>query len=152
MAVGLVGGRPAVAAAQNAGFFLIPTGPAVGTTVTSGTANAYGSYAQLIASTSAALFIAGLVLDTPPAIAGITYFQFMVATGGAGAESGIGEAKTGFIEDASIGHFDSLLLFPFPLRVAASTRIAVKSACTQSGKTFNVSLLCINQTNLVIFT
>ena len=138
---------------QAPGYFMIPTGPALGTTITSSaSANTYGSYAQMIASTSAALYIVGFTVDTLPTGQNLDYAQFVIATGGAGSESAVGEVKftPATLASSSIAAPQSPYIFPFPIPVATSTRIAVKVADDiASALTYNVTLQCVAQSDLI---
>ena len=72
----------------NPGQFCIPTGPTIGTNVTkSATANTYGSYLEMIASTSAALYITGATVFGDAL--NTKYLQFMLGTGAGGAETAV---------------------------------------------------------------
>lgn len=124
------------------GFFLIPTGPSAGTVVaSSATNNTYGSWVEMIASTSAAIYIVGIIVGLAP-VTSITYVQLDIGTGAGGSETSIGEAKLN--DDAKF------YTLPFPIPVAASTRIACRTA-NDGSTTVNwpVALLCINQADLV---
>ena len=136
---------------QNTGFFMIPTGPAVDTTVTSGSADAYNAtWTEMIASTAAALYIVGASINCGAAGSTATYVQFELGTGGAGSESVISEFKIGLKVDnipatRSPEHFE----FPYPIPVAASTRISANSADPAGGLGWKLGLLCIKQSDLV---
>ena len=137
---------------SGAGYFMIPAGPAVGTTLTSSaSADTYGSYVQMIASTSAAIYIVGITIDTPTITTAVDIIQVMIGTGPA-TETPVGEWKFGY-KVASGPVFPPMLvsfIFPFPIPVATGTRIALKVADdVASALTYNATLICIDQSNLV---
>jgi hypothetical protein len=129
---------------QNAGYFSIPTEPSAGTSVTSGSANSFGSFSQLTASTCAAIYIVGVMIF---AAATSTYVVMKIGTGGAGSESTVGiwplPARTATTTNPGF------MVFPFPIPVAASTRIAVALGDNIGSQAWNVKLICINQADLV---
>jgi hypothetical protein len=129
------------------GHFTIPTAPAAGTSCTSGAANAFTTtYVQLIASTSAALYITGVHLESAAALAA-TYIILQLATGGAGSETVIGQ----YLVPLSTGSTVALgyrQIYP-PIPVATTTRIACKTADSVGAKATLVTLECIAQSNVV---
>ena len=124
------------------GYFLIPAGPAAGTSVTPGS-GAYGSYTQMIDPTAAALYIVGVVLRS-----GATrdYVQGMIGVGAAAAE--VAQAEFKFPRTGSNGELFTSLMFPIPIPVAAGARIAVKLGSTAVGAV-NTTLMCIAQVDVV---
>lgn len=131
------------------GYFLIPTGPAVGTTVAQSiSANTYGSWVEMIASTEAAIYVVGISLK-PDGQAGDTYYQVDVGTGAAAAETSVGEAKFSGLSTV-VGYTPYEFMFPFPIPVATATRIACRTASNNAAaNSHRVSLICINQADLV---
>lgn len=142
------------------GYFMIPAGPADGTSVAqSASANTYGSWVEMIASTSAAIFVVG-VLVQPVVAAQATrqYVQVDIGTGAGGAESSVGEAKfdlAAAVAGGGAGPWSAAvppIIFPAPIPVAISTRIACRTASDEaSANDHQVSLICINQADLVTF-
>ena len=135
------------------GYFMIPSGPAVGTTLTSSaSANTYGSYVEMVASTSAAIYIVGVTLDTPTINLTVDIIQVMIGTGPA-TETPVGEWKFGYDGDQGSNVSPPMLtsfIFPFPIPVATATRIALKVADdVAAALTYNATLICINQADLV---
>lgn len=136
------------------GTFLIPTGPAVHTTVTSAAgANTYGSWVEMLAATSAAIYIIGVVVN-PSNGSGPqypSYVQVDIGTGAGGAESSVGEFKT---PERVLDYGAGSVMLPvdFPIPVATSTRIACRTAdsMTVTG-THTISLIAINQSDVVTF-
>lgn len=128
------------------GYYLIPAGPAQGTSVTtSATDNAYGSWAELRSASGNALFIVGVaVYDT----ATPEYLQIDIGTGGAGSETSISEIKVHpKVVDADV---DQVVILPFPVPVAANTRIACRSAGGGGGSTTSaITLYVIDQADLI---
>ena len=131
---------------SSGGYFLIPSGPAAGVTVASSTsANTYGSWVELEDSTSAAIFIVGYIMRDSSF--GADYAQLDLGTGAEAAESSIGESyqPAGTAADLFRSEY-----FPFPIPVATSTRIAARTADnTTTAEGITVSLICINQADLV---
>ena len=128
------------------GYFLIPAGPAAGTNVPKpASAATYGDWVEMEDSTAAALFIVGVnIEDVQNANA---YLQVDIGVGAAASESSVSEVKRGELQ--SSGHNLPIML-PFPIPVAAGARIACRTAGSTAGAdTIAVSLLCINQADLV---
>ena len=131
----------------NTGHFTIPTAPAAGTSVTSGSANAFSaSYVQLIASTGAAIYITGIHVESAAALAA-TYIIAQLATGTAGNEAIIGQYLVPLHTGSTVA-LGYRPIFP-PIPVATSTRIAVKTADSVGSKATLITLECINQANVV---
>jgi|GEM_PF-2878174 len=132
------------------GYFLIPTGPAVGTAVaSSATNNTYGSWVQMIASTGAAIYIVGVMINPPSGVA-LTYVQLDIGIGAAGAEVSVGEHYVGGPPTSAAGWRPVSVYLPFPIPVPASTRIACRTANDgASSRSHLVTLMCINQADLV---
>ena len=127
------------------GYFLIPAGPAAGTTVTSSTsANTYGSWTQMTASTSAAIFIVGFHIRQQIST---QYCQLDIGTGSAASETSVGETKTG--APGATTQFSHTAYFPAPIPVATATRIACRTADEDaSARDHDITLICINQADL----
>lgn len=127
------------------GYFLIPAGPALGTAVVSGGVDTYGSWAEMIASTSAALYVVGVSVDSGGNNT-TDYIQISIGTGAAASESSVSEWK---YEIGSVtGMNDArVITFPFPIPVATATRIACRVA-SQDSAPHAVTLICINQSDL----
>lgn len=148
MSANLIGRRQIIMVRSgSAGYFYIPAGPAAGPALTSGAANAYGSYVELEDSTAAALYIVGFCIDTLPANVGIDYVQFMLGTGPA-TETPISEIKLGYDGLNAAGAF-SYHALPYPIPVGGTTRIAAKVADDIGSLAWNLSLMCIAQADLV---
>src|SRR6266550_2121560 len=134
------------------GQFVIPTSPAVGTTVSSGAANTYTTtYVQLLASTAAAIYIIGAG-GSISSTARPTYMHLQIATGSAGAEAIIGQIP-GLQYDAAGGasaaNFNWITNINPWIPVATATRIAAKTADSTGGLTHAIQLYAINQANVV---
>lgn len=131
------------------GYYRIPTGPSTGTLITPGVSNSYSAYVEMRSASGAALYIVGFS----------TRYQFnttqhimswAIGTGGAGAESLVSEGSFWNLGSSTVGAGDAQF-FPYPIPVAASTRIAMKLAVSNSsgpGAT-PVVLHVIDQSNLV---
>jgi hypothetical protein len=129
------------------GHFAIPTAPAAGTSCTSGAANVFTTtYVQLIASTSAALYITGIYVEAAAALGG-TYDVVQLATGGAGSETIVGQ----YLINLSTGTTTATGYRPIypPIPVANATRIACKTADSVGAKATLITLECIAQSNVV---
>ncbi len=136
--------------ASGTGSFLIPTAPAVGTTVAGGAANTFTTNAvQLIASTSAAIFITGLHVQLT-STSKPTYAVILLSTG-ASDGSIVGEFVVPYVYTAGAAGTQLMGFVPIwpPIAVAASTRIGCKSADSVGSLNHTVILQCINQSNVV---
>lgn len=114
-------------------------------TVIPGASAAWGSYAQLVASTAAALYVVGV--GFAQYMDGYTRMQF--ATGAAASEVNFADVRNDYgiyIYGAVAG----LFMFPFPFAVAASTRLAVRATHGAPGTNpLESTLLYIKQSDLV---
>jgi len=132
------------------GHFMIPTAPAAGTSITSGSANAFSaSYVQLTASTSAAIFITNVTVQIS-STSKPTYMEVQIATGGAGSETIVDqEVLPLFFTSGVTGSqiMGQVTLNP-PVPVANATRIAAKTADSVGSLAYLVTLTCINQSNV----
>lgn len=129
------------------GHFAIPTAPAAGASVTSGSANVFTTtYVALIASTSAALYITGIFVEAAAALGG-TYDVVQLATGGAGSETVVGQYLIA-LSTGSTTATGYRSIFP-PIPVANATRIAAKTADSVGSKATLITLECIAQSNVV---
>jgi hypothetical protein len=132
------------------GSFLIPAAPAVGVTVAGGAANTFTTNAvQLIASTSAAIFITGLHVQLT-STSKPTYVVIRLSTGAADG-SIVGEFVVPYAYTAGAAGTQVMgyvKISPW-IAVAASTRIGAKSADSVGSLNHTVILQCINQSNVV---
>ncbi len=128
------------------GYFMVPAGPVQGTPVsTPATSDTYGSWVEMIASTSAPIYIVGFTLD--PVGTTIEYVQLDIGTGAAASEASVSEWKVDF---PSIDNQAETVTFPFPIPVATATRIACRTADQENSvRGHLVALICINQSDLV---
>ena len=132
------------------GYFLIPAGPANSTSVSSSaSADTYGSYVEMIASTAAAIYIVGVIINSTATFTfAQNYCQIMIGTGAA-PETAVGEWKIGSESTGASGK-RTPTIFPFPIPVATSTRIACKTAdADATARAWLITLVCINQADLV---
>ena len=131
---------------QNGGYYLIPAGPATGTTVTSSSsADTYGSWTEMRAASGNALYIVGVMMR---ANASALYTQLDIGTGAAASETSVGETKLGNDGTASSGGFQTMY-FPYPIAVAANTRIACRTADEDaSARNANVTLIVVDQADV----
>ena len=126
------------------GYFLIPTNT-VGTSLTAaGSPGTYGSYAQITAATTEAIYIVGVSLFSGT---NTTYAQVMLAIGGSGAESGITEVVAPSTPAAN--DLAMIVMLPYPIAVASGIRIAAKAATGGNSESVAIHLMCIAQADLV---
>ena len=140
--------------ASTGNYFLIPTGPAAGTSLaSSASANTYGSWVEMVASTSAALFIVGVVLNTASDATNMAYLQLDLGVGAGASEVSVGEFYATSPVDTTTGDppvWQGQPLFPIP--VAAGVRIAARMADAEAAaNTVLLTLICINQSDLASF-
>ena len=126
------------------GYYLIPAGPGSGTTVTSSaSADTYGSWTEMRAATGNALYIVGV---TVRGHSNAAYTQLDIGTGAAASETSVSEAR--FRSDAS-NAIDQTVYFPYPIAVAASTRIACRTADEDaSARDASVTLIVVDQADV----
>ena len=129
------------------GYYLLPAGPAIGSAVAdSATDDTYGAWVEMRAAAGNALFIVGATIraNTAPGTTG-DYAQLDIGTGAAASEVSIGEW---YFPDIAIDSRNITL--PFPIPVAATTRIAVRVADSETIiNTYQVTLHVIDQADLV---
>lgn len=151
-AAGLVwGSASGMLKTQNNGYYQIPTAPAVGVSVSSGVANTYGSWAEIISSTAEAIYIAGISLTWDTGTTGApTYVNVALATGAALSESQIGEiSHPGYDPGADAGLLGHVVWLPALIPVATSTRIAAKSADSLAGTDlYRIALVVVAQADV----
>lgn len=130
------------------GYYLIPAGPSGGQTVSSSaSADTYGSWVQLRSASGNALYITGVSIY-PANANGARYVQLDIGVGGASAEVSIGEWGGAMSRDIQFG--STSYSFPFPIPVAANTRIACRIADNlASALNHTVTLHVIDQSDLV---
>ena len=139
--------------ASTGNYFLIPAGPAAGTAVaSSASANTYGAWVEMAASTSAAIFILGYNLTNPDQT-NASYVQLDIGIGAGASEVSVGEVKTqenGSSNIADGSNDDHWFTYPIP--VATGTRIACRTADNEAGANAHlITLICINQSDLANF-
>lgn len=111
------------------GYYLIPAGPAAGTGVSSSaSADTYGSWVEMRSASGNALYIVGIEVQVADD-SSVDYVQVDIATGAAASESSVGEAKI-IARRHTIGvQWGTYKIeLPYPIPVAASTRIACRTA------------------------
>lgn len=138
--------------AQAPGHFLIPAAPAIGVVVaSSSSANTFGSYVQMIASTSAALYITGYYLFFAAGASSFKYVCLQIGVGAAASEVIVDQAvfstATAGGASATMGCYHKV--WP-PIPVAAAARIAAKTATdVASAMNWSVILECVAQADLI---
>lgn len=136
---------------SNNGQFQLPAAPVIGTTITvSASANTYGSYAQMTASTGEADFITGITF-VKTTLAGGVYVAFAIGTGAAASETVVGTVV--FNQPSTTGSTMQITgyqpIFPW-IPVANATRIAIKAADDiGSSGTYKVTLTLCKQADVV---
>lgn len=108
-----------------------------------GDAQAYGAYAQVVASTAADIYLIGMAVGSTETRYNMGYAA--VGTGGAGAETVIAEVAYYLISNAGAQY----IRFSAPIPVPSGTRIAVKVTSTPNSSTVydhKVSLHYVHQT------
>lgn len=132
-------------ATRGGGRFIIPTAPSSGTVVADGTAGAYGSWVEMIAATTNALFITAVSVAASD-LTGV-YLVLDIGTGAAASEVSVGEVVFGLESTGTgLGHRAELSGFPIP--VPAGTRIACRCATDSGTESPQVWLECIDQADL----
>lgn len=130
------------------GYFLIPAGPAESTAVTTGgTAHTYGSWTEMVASAGADLFIVAVTLQ--PGASPESYYQVDIGVGASSSEVSVGEVKMGW-GVGSLTVTPAYIPLPFPIPVASGARISCRSASKTTNNALKVTLVCINQADLVL--
>lgn len=126
------------------GYYLIPAGPSVGTTVTSSaSADTYGSWTEMRAASGNALYIVGVSLSVTTSAA---YTQLDIGTGAAASETSVSETKFRSDENNDV---DQTIYFPYPIAVAASTRIACRTADEDAiARNSTVTLIVVDQADV----
>lgn len=139
--ISLTGGSMKV---TGGGYYLIPAGPGVGTTVaSSASADTYGSWTEMRAAAGNALYIVGVSLY---ALNTEQYTQLDIGTGAAASETSVSEVL--FNTDGTNG-IDQTVYFTYPIAVAASTRIACRTADEDaSARNSRVTLLVVDQADV----
>lgn len=138
------------------GYFLIPAGPATGTVVVSSTsANTYGSWVEMIASTTASLLVGGVTTHwaSGASPSNTRYMQIDIAVGAVGDEVSVGEIKYGTqANNQAERQSDNIVTLPFPIPIAGGVRVICRAADDNAAaRNCQVTLLCINQSDVVKF-
>lgn len=150
----LFAGTPALAVLTSAapGHFTIPTAPSAGTAVAqSASANTYGSYVALTASTPSTIYVVGIRVQATT-VQVPTYLSVAIGTGGAGSETLVSTVDvaipfTAGAASTQIGAYQPI--WP-PISVGNATRVAVKTASSAaSAISWNVALTVIAQSGVV---
>lgn len=125
------------------GLFAIPdrTDPSF---VTSGAANTYGSWVELLASTSAAVYLTHIVMLGQYT----SYTQIQIGVGGAGSESVVSEMML-YPNTATTDGGTAVVPLTVLIPVATGQRIAVRSADKDGGNIALIGLIAVAQSNVV---
>ena len=95
------------------------------------------------AASGNALYIMGVNI-TPDTNAG--YTQIDIGTGGSGSETSVSEFK---VTDNAIAALDQTFMLPYPIAVAANTRIACRTADEDaSARSSEVTLIVVDQADV----
>ena len=131
--------------AASGNYFMIPAGPSRGTSVASSTsADTYGSWVEVEASTAAAIWIVGVNLEASGAPA---YVQIEIGTGA--TPTSVGEVKaSGTTNTNGTSNYVPLL---FPIPVPTTTSIDIRTADNEAIANGHwLSLFCINQSDVAV--
>jgi hypothetical protein len=134
------------------GYDTLPAMPAAPTSVTPGTSNGWGSWVQFRAAAGNAIYVVGAFISTRFSVAPTTLIGLAVqiGIGGAGAESAIGTIDVPPNPGGSVNTSGQVVFFPFPIPVAASTRVAARASySTTTAPTVGITLMVLEQSNLV---
>lgn len=134
------------------GYYTLPAMPSAGTSVTSSTsANTYGSWVEFRSASGNALYIVGMSIRGNEDIN--SYLSVDIGTGAAASETSVGEVPVlGNLEGPNEGIPRTIanIVLPFPIPVAASTRIAVRTADEDAAaRSVSIVLHVIDQADLV---
>lgn len=113
---------------------------------------ANNSWAEVVASTGAALYVVGIKFHTesPGSSVFVSEWEMDIGTGGAGAETVVSKVPGHVISYTSDRDKGGCYWLPYPIAVATSTRIAVRTRLYYSGYgPADVKLIYINQSDLV---
>lgn len=104
-----------------------------------------GAYSQISAGIADAIYIVGIKFTSTGAA---VEAEIDIATGGAGSEVVVGTTASGFITGAGT---TNPVYFPYPIAVAASTRLAVRGRSSTNGivAATDVKLIYCKQADLV---
>lgn len=113
---------------------------------------ANNSWAQVVASTAAAIYLVGVKFNTASAGTSIfvVEFELDIGTGGAGSETVVSTLPGHVISYTNDRDKGAVYLLPYPVAVASGTRIAVRTRLANATWGPNdVKLLYVNQSDLV---
>lgn len=132
------------------GFFLAPSLSAPITLTPSASSWTYGAWAQVVASTGAAIYVVGVLPSGLGSTGGINH-QIEIGTGAAASETAVSDL--GFSSQTIVGVYPFVPL-PAWVPVPTTTRIAARIAndAASAGATLTIRLLCINQSNVAAAT
>lgn len=129
-----------IAKASGSGYQVVPSA-ASGVTVTPGNSWANGSYAEITSGLGSAISLIVVFVESSSSN---DQFEIDIATGGAGAETVIATLPG----DSVSGGFPQWMLMPFPIDIAASTRIAARARRSGTAVTLTVKLVYVEQSDL----
>ena len=136
--------------AQGTGYYTLPSAPNDGVAVTPGNGS-FSSYAEVRSASGPAIYIVGarFLMDSGETTT-TSYYDLSIGTGAASSETEISQYPfSGRDPGTDTGLYGETQPFPFPLAVAASTRIAVRAAASAASVSAVVTLIVINQADLV---
>jgi len=138
---------------QGSGYLVIPAAAAGVTPSWGGSAWTNGSYVQVIASTAEAEYLLGIMLNFGDFSGPAWEAEFDIATGGAGSETVISthplQRRDVSSASGKAGSVAMVAMFPYPIAVATSTRIAIRVRMSASMATEGVKLIYCKQADLV---
>lgn len=129
-----------------AGYSPLPSGVTGGMSVAPNNGS-YGSYVQFRGATGNAIYIVSVTAYIQAGnIADLDYLQIKIGTGAAGSEVGVSEVRAVGLDQSAPSHIRIPL--PFPVLVAANTRIAVCCAASDT-LSCKISLDTVDIANVV---
>ena len=132
-------------ATRGGGRFIIPTAPSNGTSVADGTGGVYGSWVEMVAATTNALFITAVTIANSDLNS--IWVQLDIGTGAAASEVSVGEVVFG-LSNSTTANGVRADLSGCPIPVPAGTRIACRCATDIGTESPQVWLECIDQADL----
>lgn len=133
---------------SGSGYLVYPSAAGAATVSCPGTLWANGSYTQVVSATAQAIYVVGVLVV--PVSDSAFEFEMDLAAGGAGSEVVIGTLAFQRRYNTNVGHSDgTVVMLPFPIAIATSTRIAARGRASVASMQWWVKLIYVNQSDLV---
>lgn len=134
---------------SGSGYLVYPSAASGVDPANAGSAWNNGSYSEVVASTAQANYVFGLAFSVQATNTGVIEGEIDIATGAGGGEVVVSTVP--YAVDLAISDgFGHIVLLPYPIAVATSTRIAVRQrASSTSIEAQNVKLMYVKQSELV---